>query len=49
MESAGVYGNAQNVYGSHVMVHATGLMLSNARKECESWWDKFWDDLFHVA
>jgi len=49
MESAGVYGNAGNIYGSQVMVHAMGSMFSKARKSCESFWDMFWDDLFDDA
>jgi len=49
MESAGVYGNAGNIYGSQAMVYATGSMFSKARKSCESLWDKFWDDLFDDA
>lgn len=49
MNSAGVYGEAGNNYGSHVMVHSMGSMLSKATNSCDSSWDKFWDKVFNVA
>lgn len=49
MDSAGVYGNAKNIYGSQVMVHAMGSMLAKARSSCKSSWEKFWDKVFEDA